>query len=240
MRSNPTGRFRFAPEPPIHNPADPVNVSSWLDRQFRAIGDAIDQTDQLDVATEPPPANESRVGMIRYLEDTPLGYGPGPYCYTCLSTGLPSPNDTLCFWRPMFPLSLGKEVAAMPTPVELTLADTWYDLFPATIDLAIRFGQRLSARGMFNAASIGGRQSANITYRVLVDGQITVDTFNPFWALNMGSATAIDFGETTTIVGSIDNQVSEISKTYAVQIQASSTIAAVVEVEEGYLELLEE
>ncbi len=128
----------------------------------------------------------------------------------------------------------------MLTPVELTLADTWYDLFPATLDIPIRLGQRLSARGMFNAASIGGRQSANITYRVMVDGQIVVDPFNPFWALNMGSATAIDYGQTTTILGSLDNQVSELSKTYAVQVQASSTIAAVVQVEDGYLAITEE
>lgn len=89
------GRRRFAPEQgPDPQSSDRLAQQEWLTRQFREVAHAIDQTDLLDVSQDPVPAVEAQEGMMRYVKDDSLGYGPGPYVYRCVSG--------VCFWSPMF------------------------------------------------------------------------------------------------------------------------------------------
>ncbi len=222
MRPNPTGRLRFAPEPPIHNPAtaDPFDVHNWLDRQFRALGDAIDQTDQLDVATEPPPANESRVGMIRYLEDTPLGYGPGPYCYTCLETSLAPPDDTLCFWQPMFNPRLNVSETHASDQALAIPALTWTQI--AELTIIIRLGNRVVVSALCNGGTTG-RTDINLAYRLVING--VPSDIPPFGFDHIFSNVNVDqFYQTHGLNLISDPQLSALSESYTIGLEAYTDV----------------
>jgi hypothetical protein len=221
MNPSPKGRFRFAPEQGPQR--DDYEESEWLHRQFRAIAQSLDQVDQLDVSEAPPdaPGFVPQVGMIRYLQDTPLGYGPGPYCYTCRPTGLPAPDDTACYWAPLFTPVLNTanvRLIDVADEILLTVQDEWVDLFPGGLSIEVRVGRRVRLYNVINALA-SGPSPRSVEYRALFDGQADPRAINLFWYQDQGTASGGELGMSTTITGLSEPLTSALSVTLSFQIQ---------------------
>jgi len=157
----------YTPEPgPIPKDEHDRLHTEWTNRELERIGRFSLTAHDLDALHSPDLIKgKPQPGMVRYFEDTPLGYGPGPYCYVCLPD-TPSQGQQTCYWRPMFPVRnnyvedvQGAQAIGIPSQVWTTVA---------TIGLDQRMGRRTHVGANVNGGT-SGRTDIQLGYRIVVN-----------------------------------------------------------------------